>query len=91
MGKNLLTDHLTWAYETKSPVRLVMATTKDKRLVDKGTARELPKSFNPRDDLVGTVTNFDGNTYVIKFESATKGDKVSLEAPEEETAETKVH
>lgn len=70
MGKNLLIEHLTWAFETKAPVHLVMATTKDARLVKAGTARDLTNTYNPRDDLVGTVTNFDGNTYVIKFKSS---------------------
>jgi hypothetical protein len=93
MGKNLLTEHLTWAFESKAPVHLVMATTKDRRLVDKGTARDLTNTFNPRDDLVGVVSNFDGNTYIIKFDHApakTKSTKPKAKAktkaaPKQET------
>lgn len=71
LGKNLLTSHITQAYEQKLPVRLVIATTSESARVDAGEdASNLPKTFHLKEDFVGQVVSFDGDAYVIDFRKA---------------------
>jgi len=67
-GKNLLISHITEAHFSALPVRLIIATTTDPAVVDAGEdASKITKTFHVRDDLVGRVTHFDGDNYVIDF------------------------
>lgn len=67
-GKNLLIDHLTRARDQALPVRLVIATTDQPDVVDRGEeASTIHKTFHIRRDLVGTVTLFDDDNFVIEF------------------------
>ena len=68
LGKNLLTSHITQAYEQNLPVRLVIATTSEPARVDAGEdASALPKTFHLKENVVGHVVSFDGDSYVIDF------------------------
>jgi hypothetical protein len=67
-GKNLLISHISEAYASGLPVRLIIATTRDPAVVDAGDdASKIAKTFHVREDLVGRVTSFDGDNYVIDF------------------------
>lgn len=67
-GNTLLKSHLHTAFTEKRPVRLVVATTTETRAVDHGhDASKVKKTFHIRDDLVGRVTSFDGDSYVVEF------------------------
>lgn len=68
LGNSLLRQHVTDAFEKKIPVRLVVAKTDHTDEVDHGhDASKVPKTFHIREDLVGTVTLFDGDRFVIEF------------------------
>ena len=70
-GKNLLIAHLTEAHASALPVRLVIATSSDPAAVDAGEdASKGVNTFDVRQDLVGRVTLFDGDNYVIDFSRA---------------------
>jgi hypothetical protein len=67
-GKNLLIEHLTRAREQELPVRLVIATTDQPDVVDRGEdASTIKKTFHIREDVVGKVTLFDGDNFVLEF------------------------
>jgi hypothetical protein len=71
-GNNLLRDHLVTAFSEQRPVRMVVATTSETETVDAGRdASKLKKTFHVRKDLVGVVTTFDGDNFVITFRRAT--------------------
>jgi hypothetical protein len=56
--KTLLGEHLVLARDGELPVRLVIVTT------PKGPA---PRTVRMRADLVGKVTEFDGDRFVVDF------------------------
>jgi hypothetical protein len=67
-GNNLLRTHLEQAVAQNLDVRLVIATTNDEAAVDRGDdASKLSNTFGVRTDLVGKVTQFDGDNFVIQF------------------------
>ena len=70
-GNNLLRTQIEQALEEKLDVRLVIATTNDASAVDRGEdASKLSNTFGVREDLVGKVTKFDGDNFVIEFRKA---------------------
>jgi len=73
-GKDLLRKHLQQALESHKKVRLVMACVDDARhraAIDAGkSADRLPKSFEPRKNLVGKVLEFSDDKFVIEFRRA---------------------
>lgn len=72
LGHDLLRDHLTKALSEQLPVRMVVATTSETEAVDGGRdASKLKKTFHVRKDLVGVVTSFDGDNFVITFRRTT--------------------
>lgn len=67
-GKNLFTEHLLLGLNEQRDVRLVIATTAETDVVDRGIdASKLPKRFHIREDLVGKVTLFDGDNFELEF------------------------
>ena len=67
-GNNLMRKHLEEAVAKDLPIRLVKATTSDIKLVDSGgDASKAKNTFSVRDELVGRVTMFDGDEFVIEF------------------------
>ena len=67
-GNNLLREHLERAISEGLVVRLVMASATDMFTVNSGkSAAGIANSFSVREDLVGSVTNFDGDEFVIEF------------------------
>lgn len=68
-GTNLIREHLNRAISEDLSVRLVIARTTETNAVDSGhEASTVNKTFGVREDLVGKVVSFDGDTYVIDFE-----------------------
>lgn len=67
LGSQLARDHLTLAFRMKRPVRLVIAFSKNPEAVKKGAAARGGNTWTVRKDLVGKVTSFDGNKFVIDF------------------------
>ncbi len=68
LGCNLLRTHLEGAVARGAPVRMVVATTSETEVVDQGhDASKVKKTFHVREDLVGRVSAFDGDSYVIEF------------------------
>ncbi len=67
-GTNLIRTHLNQALTEGLPVRLVIARTKQTDVVDSGSeAQSVEKTFGVREDLVGRVVTFDGETFVVDF------------------------
>ena len=67
-GKNLLIEHLTKAHQEKLPARLVIATTDQPDVVERGEdASTIRKTFHIREDVVGSVTVFDGDEFILEF------------------------
>jgi hypothetical protein len=67
-GNRLLREHLELAYSTGTSVRLVIARTNDEAAVTAGgDASKLENAFGIREDLMGRVTSFDGDNFVIEF------------------------
>ena len=68
LGNNLMRQHLEEAVANDLKTRLVKATTSDQQLVDSGgDASGAKNTFSVREDLVGKVTSFDGDEFVIEF------------------------
>jgi hypothetical protein len=66
--KNLLTQHLREAFDRKLDVRLVIASTDQPDVVDRGEeASTIKKSFHIKENVVGQVTLFDNDNFVIEF------------------------
>jgi hypothetical protein len=56
------------AYTEQSPVRLVIVRTDEPARVEAGEdASKVQKDFRLREDLVGQVTEWDGDNYVFRF------------------------
>jgi hypothetical protein len=64
----LLAEHLRLALEEKRPIRLVISYTGETDVVDQGgSAAKIKKDFGVRQDVVGTLVEFDGDRYVVDF------------------------
>jgi hypothetical protein len=67
-GSELLREHLEKAIADDMPIRLVMAQTDDEDAVARGVGvSTVRKSFSVRKDLIGHVTEFDGDNFRIEF------------------------
>jgi hypothetical protein len=60
-GKALLGEHLTRARDEKLAVRMVVVSSAT------GSTGRSSRSFHVREDLVGTVTLFDGDHFIVDF------------------------
>jgi hypothetical protein len=70
-GNNLLREHLEQANREELPVRLVIARADQPEAVDQGAnAGTVKKTFSVREDLIGRVTEFDGDDFRIEFRRA---------------------
>lgn len=71
-GKNLLTEHLSMASNQALAVRLVIATTDQPDVVDRGEeAASIKKTFHIKENVAGKVALFDGDNFVIEFRAMT--------------------
>ena len=67
-GNNLLRKHLETAIKEQSNVRLVIAKSDDPATIDSGEpASGTQNTFGVREDLVGRVSAFDGDEFVLEF------------------------
>jgi len=67
-GCNLLKIHLAQTIAGDFPVRMIIATTSETEAVENGQdASKIKKTFHIREDVVGRVSMFDGDNYVIEF------------------------
>lgn len=67
-GKNLLIEHLSAGRDQSLPVRLVIATTDQPEVVERGEdASNIRKTFHIKEEVVGQVTYFDGDNFVLEF------------------------
>lgn len=67
-GNSLFRQHLEQAYQDKLPVRAVIVRAEDPDAVDYGVdASTIKKSFSVRPELVGRVSKYDGDEFVIEF------------------------
>jgi|SRR5215471_2461754 len=70
-GYRELRQRLRNAFEDRQRVRAVVAYTEKVGQVDAGVSgSEIPTNHVPREDVVGTVTHYDGEVVVIEFHSA---------------------
>jgi hypothetical protein len=60
-GKELLGQHLTRARDEQLPVRMVVVSSTT------GNTGKSTRSFHVREDLVGKVTLFDGDHFIVDF------------------------
>ena len=66
-GRNFFIKHLQQTY-TEKHGDLIIASAKDTAKVDAGEdASGIEKTFDVREEFVGQVVSFDGDTYVIDF------------------------
>ena len=67
-GNNLLRRHLDDAVKNNTTVRLVIAKSDDPATIDSGDpASGTQNSFGVREDLVGRVSAFDGDEFILEF------------------------
>ena len=67
-GNNLCREHLLKAKSENLRIRLVIARTKETEAIDRGVdASKVKKTFGARMDLVGHLTSFEGDEFVIDF------------------------
>jgi hypothetical protein len=67
-GKNLLAQHLRAALDKGLAVRLIVATTDQPDVVDRGEAADkIKKTFHIKPGVIGKVTLFDGDNFLIEF------------------------
>ena len=66
-GRRLAHEHLTLAFSKKRRVRLVMAFPKNPDAVKAGAAATGGNTWSVRKDLVGKITSFNGDRFVIDF------------------------
>ena len=70
-GKNLLTEHLTKGRYQALPVRLVVVTTNQPDVVDRGEeASSIQKTFHVKPEVIGAISLFDGDNFIIEFRQA---------------------
>lgn len=68
MGNKFARQHLEQARDDDLPVRLVIARAEDTAPIDAGEdASNVRKSFGVRQDLVGRVSQFDGDEFELVF------------------------
>jgi hypothetical protein len=64
--------NVTRAFQTGATVRLVIARALEPDRVQRGEdGSKIPKTFAVRDDLIGSVTEINGESYVIEFRRPT--------------------
>ena len=69
-GNNLLREHLLLAQTGSLPIRLVVATAQNALAVDQGLdASKIAKTFHIKPDVVGQLTAFDGDQFIIDYRS----------------------
>lgn len=69
-GNTLFQQHLQQAVRDKLLVQVVMVRTNDTEAVDQGVdASTISKRFFVRDDLIGQVTRYDGDDFLIEFKA----------------------
>ena len=67
-GNSEFRANVARAFEIGAKVRLVIARALDSDHVQRGDdASKIPKTFAVREDLMGSVTEIDGECYVIEF------------------------
>lgn len=67
-GKNEFVENVKRAFREKRPIRLVIVSTPHPERVEAGEdASRIPKTFDPRENVVGEVVEWDGENYVIRF------------------------
>jgi hypothetical protein len=67
-GNNLLREHLERAISEGLAVRLVIANATDMFEVNSGkSAAGIANSFSVKVEVVGSVTSFDGDEFIIEF------------------------
>lgn len=67
-GNRLFRSHIEEAFVSRRPVKLVIATPSDRRVVDDGSdASTIKKIFHAKPDVTGVVASFDGDAFVIDF------------------------
>ena len=72
LGLPLLVEHLKLAQQDGRRFRLVITYTEETDVVDEGRgAGSIKKDFEVRPDLIGTLTEFDGDRFVIDFRRLT--------------------
>lgn len=68
LGNKLLESHLSKAFAEALPVRMVVATAENPDAVEREhDASKIKKTFHVLENMVGCVTKFDGNNYVIEL------------------------
>ncbi len=69
-GNNLLKEHIKDSVKNNRVVRLVITKTEDALAVDLGnSASTLKKEFYTKPEMIGRITYFDGNKFIIEFRS----------------------
>ena len=67
-GNKEFRENLARALKDNSRIRLVISSTEHTDHVDSGgDASKVKKDFHVREDLVGQVVDYDGDSYVIRF------------------------
>jgi hypothetical protein len=67
-GNNEFKVNVMRAHQENLPVRLIIASTEETHRVQNGEdASRVKKRFSPRDDLIGNVTEVEGDRYTIRF------------------------
>ena len=67
-GNNLLREHLERAISEGLAVRLVIASAPDMFEVNSGkSAAGIANSFSVKVEVVGSITSFDGDEFIIEF------------------------
>ena len=67
-GNNLLRNHLEAAIKEQTNVRLVIAKSDNPATIDSGEpASGTQNTFGVREDLIGRVSAFDGDEFVLEF------------------------
>lgn len=70
-GNTEFRANIAQAFETAAKVRLVIARTKDVAHVESGEdASKVPKEYFLKEEVVGRVTEWDGDRYAITFTKA---------------------
>lgn len=69
-GRNLLKQHLEYAFGEDRPVRMVLVTPIERKNppVAGTTGRDIPKTYSVEKDLVGKVVTINDDSFVIDFQ-----------------------
>jgi hypothetical protein len=69
VGNEMFKHHIEDAFNNKRPVRLVIAKTDEIETVDSGQdASKVKKEFYSRPEMIGRITHFDGDKFIIDFQ-----------------------